>query len=401
VLWVGDQDMSKAKPPAWPLHRGSGRVDVFNPVPFATDPRGRNVSIPLFENNMLVGALPGAGKTAALRAVLCAAALDPTCEVRCFELKGNGDLESAEKYATRYACGLDDATIRLVLDNLRELEAEVQRRTAALRKLPRELHPDGKVTRQIANRRSLGLHPLLAMIDECQNLFDHPVFGKEAGDIAERVIKLGRAFGVILILATQRPDKDSLPPGVSSSVSIRFCLRVMGQVENDMILGVSAYKNGIRATSLRPSDRGIGYLVGAADEPVIARTYYLDTPTADRIADRARALRIAAGTLTGHAAGDTPTPEPPAHDLLDDLLSVWPDGEGRVWSETLTKSLAELRPIYRKWGVEQLATVLNAYGIDTDQIGRRVDGKVVNRRGPARADIQTAITERDRMRGGG
>jgi hypothetical protein len=38
-----------------------------------------------------------------------------------------------------------------------------------------------------------------------------------------------------------------------------------GQVENDMVLDTSAYRNGIRVTSFTRSDRGIGYPVGATD----------------------------------------------------------------------------------------------------------------------------------------
>ena len=47
-------------------------------------------------------------------------------------------------------------------------------------------------------------------------------------------LKWAWALGTILLLATQRPDKDSLPTGISANVGIRFCLRVMGQTENDM-----------------------------------------------------------------------------------------------------------------------------------------------------------------------
>ena len=46
-----------------------------------------------------------------------------------------------------------------------------------------------------------------------------------------------------------------------------------------MILGTSAYKNGIRATTFRPEvDAGIGYLVGASSQAQVVRTYYLDLP---------------------------------------------------------------------------------------------------------------------------
>ncbi len=41
-LWVGLADISKARPPAWPLLR-SGQADVFDELPFGTDVRGRVV----------------------------------------------------------------------------------------------------------------------------------------------------------------------------------------------------------------------------------------------------------------------------------------------------------------------------------------------------------------------
>ncbi|CUU60377.1 DNA segregation ATPase FtsK/SpoIIIE, S-DNA-T family [Parafrankia irregularis] len=399
ILWVGDQDMSQAPPPPWPLAK-RGLVDMFAPLPFGTDPRGRPVSVSLVENNVLVGSLPGAGKTSAVRVLMLGCGLDPTCELWVFNRKGTADLDAAEKFAARYATGLDDATTEATLVALRDLRADIGRRAEAIRRLPKDLCPDGKVTRQIAGLRSQGLHPLVAIIDECQNLFSHPVYGKEAGELVTAVIKLGRALGVILILATQRPDAASLPAGVSSNVSIRFCLRVMGQVENDMILGTSMYKNGIQASTLRPSDKGIGYLVGATDEPMIVRAAYIDTPTAEQIADRARAARIAAGRLAEHAPREIAAAEPAALSLLDDILAVIPESENKVWSETVVTRLTELRPdLYGGWGPEQLAVVLKPYGIDTSQISRRIRGKVVNRRGIIRRDVADVVAERDRNRG--
>ncbi|CUU55388.1 DNA segregation ATPase FtsK/SpoIIIE, S-DNA-T family [Parafrankia irregularis] len=403
VLWVGDEDMSAAPAAEWPLAR-RGTADVFAPLPFGSDARGRPVAVLLPENNVLVGSLPGAGKTSAVRVLLLACGLDPTCEVWVYNLKGTGDLDSAEKFAHRYVTGIDDASIEAALVALRDLRAEVVRRATALKNLPKDLCPDGKVTRALANRRSLGLHLLVAFFDECQNLFTHPVYGEEAGTLATDVIKLGRALGVVLVLATQRPDANSLPTGVSSSVSVRFCLRVMGQVENDMILGTSMYKNGVRATTLRPTDKGIGYLVGATDDPLIVRAAYIDTPTAEKVADRARAARIQAGTLAGIAAGETP-PEPTERTstILDDVLAVLPASETKVWSETIVARLAELRPdAYTGWGAEQLTVALKPYGISPGQVwGTAPGGKGANRRGIERQQIVSAITDRSRSGGGG
>jgi len=83
--------------------------------------------------------------------------------------------------------------------------------------LDRELCPDKRVTRAIAAKRSLRLWPVVCVIDEAQNLFAHPGHGKAAGADAEFVIKIGPAFGAVLVIATQRPDKASLPRRVTPS----------------------------------------------------------------------------------------------------------------------------------------------------------------------------------------
>lgn len=404
VLWVGDQDMNQVRPPVWPLAKTGATADVFKAIPFGTDQRGRPVTLTLMYANMLIGAMPGAGKTFALKVPLLAAALDPTAQLRVFELKGTGDLDFAEKVAHHYGSGPDDVTIGECLASLREVYKDLERRAKTLAGLPKDVRPENKVTPQLAASKTYGLGPLVFVVDECQELYSHPEYGKEAGELATAIIKRGRALGVILLLATQRPDKDSLPTGISANVGIRFCLRVMGQLENDMILGTSMYKNGIRATTFTKQDRGIGYLAGEADEPQIARGYYLDGPTADRIADRARAARKAAGTLTGYAAGEDTTPaDQDGSSLLDDVAAVLLPGEDKVWSETVVTRLAELRPtVYGAWGdldptgkAKHLAAALKPYGIATGQIwGQDETGKGGNRRGITAAHILDALNDR-------
>ncbi|MEV0387897.1 cell division protein FtsK [Nonomuraea sp. NPDC050643] len=410
ILWVGDKDLSKTTVRT-PLAKATSH-DVFKGVPFGADPRGRAVVVPLIQHNILIGSQPGQGKTAAVRVLASGAVLDPSVELWIQELKGTGDLDPLEPNCHRYVSGIEDEAIAYAADSLTLLRKEVMRRAAALKTLPADLCPDKRITRQIADKRSLGLHPLVCIIDECQNLFAHPDFGDKAGDDAEFIIKLGRALGVVLILATQRPDKDSLPTGISANVSIRFCLRVAGQIENDMILGTSAYKNGIRATVFQPgADAGIGYLVGATPMAKVVRTAYLDTPATQRIADRAHALRKAAGTLSGHAMGERPEAITPAYDLLADIMAVVPTSEAKVWNEVVVDRLAELRAeIYGAWAsleggakTAQLTTALKPYGIRTMQVWGTPQGggKGANRIGIAREDILTAITERDGRKGSG
>ncbi|MYW01464.1 cell division protein FtsK, partial [Streptomyces sp. SID3343] len=370
VLWVGDQDMSQAKPAVWPLSK-TGTTSLFTPIPFGADQRGRTIAFTLMFANLLIGAMPRFGKTFALRVVLLAAALDVLAELHVFELKGTGDLSALEKVAHTYGSGPDDETLEQCVENLRYVYKELERRAKVIRGLPKDVCPENKVTPELSARKSLRLHPLVFAIDECQELFSHPKLGAEAETLSVAIIKRGPALGVMLVLATQRPDKDSLPTGVSANVGIRFCLRVMGQTENDMVLGTSAYKNGLRATTFTANDKGIGYLVGHATEAQITRSFYIDGPAAEKICDRARAARITAGTLAGHAVGEsTDIDRAPAHDLLADVLAVVGPGEAKVWNEIVVDRLAELRPdVYGPWATldskakpAQLTTALKPFG---------------------------------------
>ncbi len=386
-LWVGRVDVAKSKQGPWPLLRG-GQADVFAPVPYGTDVRGRVVKVPLVYHNWLIGAIPRQGKTAAVRALACAIALDPLAEMWVHELKGSGDLDSLERVSHRFVSGVDDESIGYAAESLRLLRSEIMRRTERLKALDRAVCPDKRTTRQIAAKRSLKLWPVVCVIDEAQNLFAHSGHGKAAGGDAEFVIKIGPAFGVVLIIATQRPDKASLPTGVSGNVSSRFCLKVMGQVENDMILGTSAYKNGIRATTFRPEiDAGIGYLLGAGPDPQVVRTFYLNMADAERVAIRARGLREAASTVTGHATGaevDGP------RDVLADVLAVFGSDAGLQWADAAAR-LASRFPA--RWeGASGDAVAAECRALSVPSVNVKAAGAV--RKGCRKSDVEAVAGAR-------
>ncbi|RKT18152.1 S-DNA-T family DNA segregation ATPase FtsK/SpoIIIE [Streptomyces sp. 1114.5] len=413
VLWVGDQDMAKAKQPAWPL-ASKGTVDLFDPVPFATDQRGNWVNVTLMFVSGVIGAVPRMGKTFLLRLLLLIAALDPRAELHTYDLKGTGDLDPVgEKVSYRHRAGDDEEDIEYALADLRELREEMRRRTKVIRNLPRDVCPESKVTTKLADNRSLRLHPIVLAADECQVWFEHPKYGPEIEEICTDVNKRGPAVGILSLLATQRPDAKSLPTGISSNAVLRLCLKVMGQLENDMVLGTSAYKRGIRATTFTRADRGIAYYIGGegADAQII-RSVFVDAPAAEAIAQRGREAREQAGLLRGHAAGhaDAAPASAPAYDLLADILAVMGPDEPKLWSETIATRLAELRPdAYGPWAAlegrakaDQIATALRPYGITTGQVWGTTDaGKGANRRGVERDHITRAVTERDKKRDAG
>jgi S-DNA-T family DNA segregation ATPase FtsK/SpoIIIE len=401
VLWVGDQDMSKARKPSWPLAK-PGTVDLFRAQPFGTDQRGRWVNLTLMFTAMTIGSIPRMGKTFALREVLLIAALDPRAAIHAYDLKGTGDLSALAEVAHRYRSGEDDEDIEYAIAALRELRNELRRRAKVIRGLPRDVCPENKVTPELASKKSLGLHPIVIGVDECQVWFEHPVYGDEFEAICTDLVKRGPALGMVLCLATQRPDAKSLPTGISANASTRFCLKVMGQTENDMVLGTSKYKQGIRSTMFAWADKGIGYFVGEGADARIVSTVYIDAPAADVIARRARTARVATGTLSGHALGEAPDATLTATaNLLEDIAAVVGPNEERVWSETVAARLAELRPeVYDGWNAKSLAAALEPHGIDTSQVWGTdpATGKGANRKGISRAHITEKIAQRIRRR---
>ncbi|NYT93736.1 cell division protein FtsK [Salinispora sp. H7-4] len=404
VLFVADKDMSRAKQKPFPLLT-AGTVNLFKAVPFGTDPRGALVTITLMYASVIIGALPRFGKTFALRLALLLVALDPRSWVLAFDLKGTGDLSPLESVCHAYRAGDEKEDIEYLVTALREVHAEMRRRTKVIRDLPRDLCPENKVTDELASNRKLGLHPIGIGIDECQRGFEHPVYGAEIEQICEDLVRRGPAVGIMLKLATQRPDAKSLPTGISANAVLRFCLKVMGQTENDMVLGTSMYRNGIRATMFSRRDKGIGYLAGEGDEPVIVKTFEIDGPAAEAIVARARKARERYGNITGHAAGVVLDTTAVRRDtILEDVAGVMAESEPKLWSTVIVKRLAALRPdVYAGFTADQLREALKVHGLTTKQCwGEDTDtAESGNRKGFHRDDILKALTKRDRETGNG
>ncbi|MFD7527783.1 cell division protein FtsK [Streptomyces sp. NPDC059849] len=395
VLWVGDKPMNETTKPAWPLLK-TGTVDLFKPVVFGNDQRMRDVSVTLMFAAVVVGSIPRMGKTFLMRLFLLIAALDPRSELHAFDFKGTGDFGALEPVCHRYRAGEEDDDIEYVLDALRELKEELRRRAKVIKSLPRSRCPESKVTPELASDKSLKLHPIVVGFDECQVPFEHEEHGKEIEAICTDLVKRGPALGIVTLFGTQRPDAKSLPTGISANAVLRFCLKVMAQPANDMVLGTSMYKAGYRATMFSRSDRGICWMAGEGDDPRIVASAFVDAVAAEQIAARARTAREEYGNVTGHALGKGPD-KTSRTDVLADVLAVIAPGEKAVWCERIAARLAAAQPdTYTGWKGENVTTALKPHGIKAGQVwGQTDDGEGKNRRGIDRADITAAITHRD------
>jgi S-DNA-T family DNA segregation ATPase FtsK/SpoIIIE len=344
ILWVAREDPAKAKRRLWPLLK-EGRADLFDPIPFGFDPRGRLVTVPLMSANMLIGGIMGSGKTSAILTIALTGALDPTAELWIYELKGSGDLDAIKPVCHRYVSGDDDEDCQAALDSLKALEREMKRRKALIKGLDRKFFPNGrKVSKELAAMPDLGLHPLLAVYDECHTLFESE-YGKEAAVVAGRLIRKARAYGILLVFTTQRPDAKSIPRVITDNALIRFCLAVTGHIPNDLIMGTGAYKRGIRATIFNPqTEPGAGQLGTGGLGAQVARAAFIKQEEAYDVAARALAMRTALGTLTGEAAGETIV-DIEESNIVDQVLTVWEDGAEAMHSHKLIDLLAEKWPM--------------------------------------------------------
>lgn len=386
-LWIGFTALNKQAPVAWPLAK-AGKADLFAPVPFGADQRGNVVTLTLMFASVLIGAMPRMGKTMALRILALACALAPNARLRVWELKGTGDLAALKHVAHEYGSGADQDTLDACLASVRAYHRELDIRAKTLRELPDEVRPENKVTPELAADRKLGLYPDVLIIDEVQEAFTDPARKAEFEFLLTAITKRGPALGMILMLATQRPDAKSLPTGVSANIMIRFCLKVMGYLASNMVLGDGMSTAGYDASDFVRSDKGIGWLTGEADDPQIVRTCYIDAPAADLIARRARAARLAAGTLSGFALDEDSGDE--SRDFLADVLAVFGTDE-KLWCETIAARLMEHIPEgYDLLTKEAVASQLRAAGVTVK--GVREKGRP-NRAGCERSAVAAVAGE--------
>jgi FtsK/SpoIIIE family len=260
----------------WPS-RDARELSLWDPLPVGLDERGQLVRLRLPERNVLLGGEPGAGKSAALSMLVAAAALDPS--VRLWLL--DGKLVELAPWAP---CAERTAGIEIedAIELLRALRAEMDGRYDEL--LERGL-------RKITPDHGLPLHMVvcdeLAFYLTAEDRKQRTAFAELLRDLVAR----GRAAGIIVAAATQKPAADVVPSALRDLFGFRWALRCNTPQASDTILGQGWASAGYNAARINPSQRGVGYLLAEDGLPVRMRACYLDDSAVDELARRATALR--------------------------------------------------------------------------------------------------------------
>lgn len=386
-LWVGYEPASKMRRPKWSISRDGAQTSVFEPLEFGYDQRHRPVSMPLFQRNLLIGGVPGSGKSYFARALALAAALDPTTEFKIAEFKGVGDFRDFDEagLCSDYYCGLDDESLEGGAGIIAWGLAEAAKRGKRINKFRAQgLAPEGKVTPELAAMPGSGLHPVVIIIDEAHELLPDP----EVAAAAEKMIRRGRALNLIIIFATQIPDSNAVPPNITRCTNTAACLAVRGHTENDMILGTGAHRAGISGTEFRPEiDAGWAKMIGLR-EPISVRAQYPDEAETKKILARARELR------GGRAV--TSDEDAPRLDVAVDVVQVWPAGRDRAQWQQLAEALAKFRPeAYEDLTGDALSALLREMGVPSLNV--KSSGTVL--KGCLLAEVEAVAARRELGRG--
>jgi S-DNA-T family DNA segregation ATPase FtsK/SpoIIIE len=323
-MWVADSDPYASPPLRTPL-LAVQRWDAWRPVPFGRDARDRRIDLPLVWTSLLVGAIPRQGKTFAARLAAAGLLLDPHTRLYVADFKAGKDWDAAAKVAHRFMSGDESSHVLALVGWLVELVGEVQGRYRRMRELDDTVCPESKITPAMSRDTALNMPITAVFVDEVQVPLEDrtPVevegkklpAGEYVGELLTWLAKKGPAAGIVLVLATQRPDSKTIPSGLRAVLGSRFALRVMDWRDSNIVLGEQMNTRGYDSSRLLASHKGVGILrpdgetqAGADVLALTVRTYYMPNEDWHELCRRGRVLREEAGTLTGHAAGKDSTP---------------------------------------------------------------------------------------------
>jgi len=287
VTLVRRDPFEQAGPFGWPAFEAES-LSLWEPVPVGVDEHGEQVAMRLVERNVLVGGEPGAGKSVALSLLVAAAALDP--QARVWLLDGKlVELACWAPIAERVVGPDGEQAIAVLRDLQGEMDARYRELLArGLRKVRRE---DG-----------LALH--LVVVDELAFYLTLPDkrLRQEFAELLRDLVARGRAAGVIVVAATQKPGADVVPTAMRDLFGFRLALRCNTPQASDTILGQGWASAGADAATIAGGQRGVGYLLAEDDRPARIKAFHLDDEQIAAISERAAARRADAW-LDAAAAG--------------------------------------------------------------------------------------------------
>jgi len=89
------------------------------------------------------------------------------------------------------------------------------------------------------------------------------------------IVARGRAAGIIVVAATQRPSHDIIPVSLRDLFGYRLAFRCTTETSSDIVLGHGWYTRGFDASQIDPDHRGVAWLLAEGGMPRRMRCTWL------------------------------------------------------------------------------------------------------------------------------
>ncbi|MEV6601971.1 FtsK/SpoIIIE domain-containing protein [Actinoplanes sp. NPDC051346] len=261
---------------------GTG-MSVFDPTFLGIDEYGHPAYLSLIYRNILIGGEPGAGKSSLLNTIVGSAALCGDVSLCLLDGK-QVELGLWEDCADVFV-GPD---LDLAILTLQRLQTVMDNRYTFLKSVRRQKMLPADV-----------FGAILIAIDEIA------FFSATAGDkktqeqfsaLLRDLVARGRAVGIIVAAATQRPSSDIIPTSLRDLFAWRFAGRCTTDVSSDIVLGHGWASRGYSSNTVDPNNQGCGYLIAEGGIPTLIKAAYMSNDDIIRVADYAAWTRRTAKT---------------------------------------------------------------------------------------------------------
>jgi S-DNA-T family DNA segregation ATPase FtsK/SpoIIIE len=257
-------------------------LSIYDSIYLGTHQEGHRAEVGLMYRNMLLAGEPGSGKSVALNNIVAHAALCADVELVLID----GKLVELLPWAP-----IADAFVG----------NDPQHCLATLMRVQREMENRYDVLAKTGRRKIMtadGLSAVMVVIDELA------YFSVTVGDEKTRaafitlvrdLVARGRAAGVIVVAATQRPSADIIPTSLRDLFGYRVAFRCTTDSSSDIILGQGWAKEGHSAKKILPTDLGVGLLLAEGGTPARIKTANLTDEHIQLLVERAAWLRGTTG----------------------------------------------------------------------------------------------------------
>lgn len=189
-------------------------------------------------SHMLVAGTTGSGKSAFMRTFICSLIQTSTPDsLNLYLIDPKMGAEFHMFSASRYLWKpvVDDPD--MIPEAMEYTYDEMNRRYEVIRAAGKVKLAD--YNESVSEKEKLP--ELLVVMDEVASVFAKKTYGKEEqADLefhTKKIAAMGRAAGVRLLFATQRPTKDCLPTNILANLPTRVALHVDNQMNSRLILG--------------------------------------------------------------------------------------------------------------------------------------------------------------------